>query len=130
MAWHDSNHAGVEHKGSLSTDADNKPLGSRSPQPRCQLSISLPGQRERDRCQLVFVCFNPFPCRQNRAAALSCHTTGFIRRGLRYAGYTEDEEGSMRRALRGRWLAPEQRAALPTQIQPGSTLLVRERGYL
>ena len=57
------------------------------------------------------------------AAALSCQTTGFIRRGLRYAGYAEDEEGSMRKALRGRQLSPEKRAALPSQSQACSSML-------
>lgn len=98
------------------------PSAHAGPQPCCWLSISLPGQRERDRCQLAFVCFKPFPRGQNRAAALSCQTTGFIRRGLQYTGYAEDEEGSTRKALWGRWLSPEKRAALPSQIQACSML--------
>lgn len=110
-------------------------LAHAGPQPCRQLSISLPGQHERDRCQLASVCFKPFPCRQNRAAGSSCpflpdhwfHQKGFAVRWLRRGRGGLSEEGSVRKAA-----LPREKGS-SAQPEPGlqqHALLVRKRGYL
>lgn len=78
-----------------------QPRARAGPQP---CSVSLPGQHEvTDANSCLSASSPPLVGKSERlgAAALSCQPTGFIGRGLRYAGHAEqreDEEGSVRKA--------------------------------